>query len=74
MVNGAIHSFAQAAALELKNGIRLNVVSSGVVEDAYEKYQSYFPGHPPISMDKMVLGYIRSVEGKGNGQIIRIYT
>jgi len=73
MVNGGIHSFVQAAALELENGIRLNVVSSGVVEDAYEKYRSYFPGHPPISMDKMVLGYVRSVEGKGNGQIIRIY-
>ena len=73
MVNGGIHSFVQAAALELENGIRLNVVSSGVVEDAYEKYRSYFPGHPPIAMDKMVLGYVRSVEGKGNGQIIRIY-
>ena len=73
MVNGGIHSFVQAAALELENGIRLNVVSSGVVEDAYEKYRSYFPGHPPIAMDKMMFGYIRSVEGKGTGQVIRIY-
>lgn len=73
MVNGGIHSFAQAAALELENGIRLNVVSTGVVEDAYKKYQDYFPGHNPIPMQKMLRGYIRSVEGKGNGQIIRIY-
>ena len=73
MVNGAIHSFAKAAVLELENGIRLNVVSTGVVENAYKKYQSYFPGHTPISMEKMMRGYIRSVEGKGNGQIIRIY-
>ena len=73
MVNGAIHSFVQAAALEMENGIRINVVSSGVVEDAYEKYKDYFPGHTPIPMDKMVRGYIRSVIGKGNGQIIRIY-
>jgi NAD(P)-dependent dehydrogenase (short-subunit alcohol dehydrogenase family) len=73
MVNGAIHSFAQAAVLELENGIRLNVVSSGLVEDAVEKYREYFPGHNPIPMTKVVNGYIRSVEGKGTGQVIRIY-
>ncbi len=73
MVNGGIHSFVKAVALELKNGVRLNVVSSGVVEDAYAKYESYFPGHPPIPMDKMIFGYVRSVQGKGTGQIIRIY-
>lgn len=73
MVNGGIHSFAKAAALELENEIRLNVVSTGVVEDAYEKYKNYFPGHTPIPMDKMIRGYIRSVKGRGTGQIIRIY-
>jgi len=73
MVNGGVHSFVQAAALELKD-VRLNVVSSGVVRDAYAKYESYFPGHPPIEMDKMMLGYVRSVKGRGNGQIYRIYS
>ncbi len=73
MVNGAVHSFVQAAALEMKKKIRLNVVSSGVVIDAYDKYESYFPGHPPIEMDKMMHGYVRSVEGRGTGQVIRIY-
>jgi len=73
MVNGGIHSFVQAAALELKNGIRLNVVSTGVVENAYKKYKDYFPGHFPIPMDKMMKGYVRSVAGRRNGQVIRIY-
>ncbi|MFT4567175.1 MAG: NAD(P)-dependent dehydrogenase (short-subunit alcohol dehydrogenase family) [Saprospiraceae bacterium] len=73
MVNRGIHSFVQAAALELKNGIRLNVVSTGVVENAYKKYESYFPGHTPIPMNRMIRGYVRSVEGRGNGQVIRIY-
>lgn len=73
MVNGALHSFVQAAALELKNGHRINVVSSGLVQDAYERYKDYFPGHHPIPMDKMVNGYVRSLYGKGNGEIIRIY-
>ena len=73
MVNGAIHSFVKAVVLELDNGIRVNAVSSGLVEDALDKYEDYFPGHNPIPMDKMLRGYIRSVEGKANGEIIRIY-
>ncbi len=73
MVNGAIHSFVKAVALEMENGVRVNVVSSGLVEDAVHKYKDYFPGHHPIPMDKMVRGYIRSVMGKGSGEVIRIY-
>ncbi|UJH67437.1 short chain dehydrogenase [Allomuricauda sp. SCSIO 65647] len=73
MVNGGIHSFVKAASLELKKGHRLNAVTAGMVEDAYEKYKDYFPGHNPIPMKKVVNGYIRSIFGKGNGEIIRIY-
>jgi NAD(P)-dependent dehydrogenase (short-subunit alcohol dehydrogenase family) len=73
MVNGGIHSFARAAALELKNELRINVVSSGLVEDAVEKYEAYFPGHNPIPMKKVINGYVKSVEGKGTGEIIRMY-
>ena len=73
MVNGGIHSFVQAVNLEMENEIRVNVVSLGVVEDAYEKYKDYFPGHNPVSMKKAVNAYVRSVEGKGSGEIIRIY-
>lgn len=73
MVNGAIHSFVKAVALELENGQRINVVSSGMVQDAYEKYRDYFPGHSPIPMEKVVRGYERSIHGKNNGEVIRIY-
>ena len=73
MVNGAIHSFVQAVALEIEHGIRVNVVSLGMVEDAYEKYKDYFPGHNPVPMKKAINAYVRSVRGRGNGEIIRIY-
>jgi NAD(P)-dependent dehydrogenase (short-subunit alcohol dehydrogenase family) len=73
MVNGGIHSFVKAVSLELNNSIRINVVSSGLVEDAVEKYEDYFPGHNPIPMKKVINGYIKSVEGKSNGEIIRMY-
>jgi NAD(P)-dependent dehydrogenase (short-subunit alcohol dehydrogenase family) len=73
MVNGAIHSFVKAVSLEIKNDIRVNVVSPGLVEDSKEKFGDYFPGHTPVSMDKMVSGYIKSIEGKIRGEVIRIY-
>ena len=73
MVNGGIHSFVQAVALELENGIRVNVVSLGMVEDAFEKYKDYFPGHNLIPTNKVINAYLRSVKGKDNGNIIRIY-
>ena len=72
MVNGAIQSFVKAVALELENGIRVNVISADLVEDAYEKYKDYFPGNTPVAMPKVVDGYVKSVEGRINGEIIRI--
>ena len=73
MVNGGIHSFVKAVSLELQNSIRINVVSSGLVEDAVEKYEAYFPGHNPIPMNKVINGYVKSVLGCANGEIIRMY-
>lgn len=73
MVNGGVHSFVQAAALEMERGVRINAVSLGMVEAAYDKYKSYFPGHNPIPMDMVVNAYVRSVQGKDNGKVIRFY-
>jgi NAD(P)-dependent dehydrogenase (short-subunit alcohol dehydrogenase family) len=73
MVNGAIHSFVKAVNLEMDNDIRVNVVSLGMVQDAYAKYKDYFPRHNPVPMSKAVNAYVRSVEGKGRGEIIRFY-
>ena len=72
MVNGAIQSFTKAVALEMKNGIRVNVVSADLVEDAYEKYKDYFPGNTPVPMGKVVDGYIKCLFGKINGAVVRI--
>lgn len=72
MVNGGIHSFVRAVALELENGIRINAVSSDLVEDAFEKYKDYFPGNTPVPMHKIVDGYVKSIEGKITGRILKI--
>ena len=73
LVNGGVNSFALAAALELPRGMRINAVCPTVVEDSAEMYADFFPGFDPAPMQKVVNGYIRCVEGKITGRIIRIY-
>ena len=73
MVNGALHSFVKAVAMELKSEQRINIVSSGLVDAAVDKYESYFPGHNPVPMSKVINAYVKCIEGRINGQIIRIY-
>ena len=72
MVNGALHSFVKAVDLEM-GLVRVNAVSLGLVEDAYEQYHRYFPGYNVISTAQVVNAYVRSVEGKMRGKIIRMY-
>jgi len=73
MVNGAIHSFVKAVALELLRGQRINVVSPGLVEGSVDRYADYFPGFNPIPWYKVINGFVRSIEGKNTGEVIRIY-
>lgn len=73
LVNGAINSFVIGAAVELENGVRINAISPGVVEDSRDYYGPYFPGHVPVSMDRVAAGYTKSVEGAITGQVVNIY-
>lgn len=73
MVNGGIHGFVRAAALEMQNGTRINAVASGLVEASAEKYRNVFPGHIPVPMNRVAAAYIRCVDGRGNGEIVRVY-
>lgn len=73
LVNGAVHSFVKAAALELENGLRVNVVAPGLVEDSYERLKGFFPGVTPVPMDRVGAAYADAVEGMMNGELIRVY-
>lgn len=72
MVNGALHSFVLAASRELRDH-RINVVAAGLVEDAKEKYEAYFPGQIPVSMDRVAAAYKSSLLGNMTGEVIRVY-
>jgi len=73
MVNGGVNSFVLAASQELASGIRINVVCPTEVEDSVGEFGDAFAGFTPASMERVVNGYIRSVEGKITGRVIKIY-
>ena len=70
--DGAIDAFVISAAIEMPRGLRINAVSPGLLVDAAQKYDGYFPGHDPVSSKRVGLGYAKSVEGGLNGQIIKV--
>lgn len=72
MVNGAIDSFVQSAALELPNSIRINAVSPTVIEEAWDRYGGYFPGFEPVPVKKVALAYRKSVEGIQTGRVFYV--
>jgi len=73
MVNGGIQSFVLAASQEIDTAIRLNVVCPGLIQASAKKYGAFFPGHQPISMEKLFLGYQKCLEGGIQGQIVKIF-
>ena len=58
IANGGVNSFVLAASLEMERGIRINVISPAKVAD--------------IPVSDLVNGYVKSIEGSCNGEILRI--
>ena len=71
-VNAAIGGFVRSAAIEMPRGLRINVVSPGLIEESVRKYDGFFPGHEPVSSARAGLGFAKSVEGAITGQVIII--
>ena len=68
--NGAIDGFITGAAIEMPRGLRINVVSPGLLDVSAGRYGSFFPGHDPVSSRRVGLAYAKSVEGVVTGQVI----
>ena len=72
MVNGALESFARAAAIELPRGLRINVVSPTVFVESMGGYAPFFRGFEPVPVARAALAFSRSIEGRQTGQIYRV--
>jgi NAD(P)-dependent dehydrogenase (short-subunit alcohol dehydrogenase family) len=72
MVNGALDSFVRAAAIELPRGLRINVVSPGVLVESLPVFGDYFRGHEPVPASRVGNAFLKSVEGRLTGQVIEV--
>lgn len=52
-MNGALDDFVRGASIEMPRGIRINAVSPGLLEASAKKYEGFFPGHVPVSADRV---------------------
>ncbi|MEM8795763.1 MAG: short chain dehydrogenase [Pseudomonadota bacterium] len=67
--NGALAGFVKGAAIEMPRGLRVNVVSPGLLEIFEPRYGAWFPGHKPVSSADVARAYAKSVEGALTGQV-----
>jgi len=73
MVGGALAGFVMGAAIEMPRGIRINLVSPGVFEEAMEAYGPFFRGFDPVPVARAARGFSRSIEGLETGKTYRVY-
>jgi len=70
MVNAGLEGFVRAAALEVKRGIRVNVVSPIWVKETMEAMG--MDASEGMSAVQTALAYKESVEGKRNGEVLNV--
>ena len=68
--NGALAGFVKSAAIEMDRGLRVNVVSPGMLDVSAPRYGAWFHGHKPVLSHDVGLAYAKCVEGALTGQIV----
>ncbi|WP_084106724.1 short chain dehydrogenase [Demequina sp. NBRC 110056] len=71
MANGALESYVMAAAPEMPRGIRINVVSPGVLESS-TGHHALFPGFTPVPDAVVGQAYLRAVAGARTGRTLAL--
>lgn len=67
-VNNAVEGFARGAALELRRGLRINVVNPSLLEESAHKFEALFYGFEPVPAARVARAYSRCVEGAESGK------
>lgn len=68
--NGALGGFVRSAAIEMQRGLRVNVVSPGMLDVSAPRFGAWFQGHKPVSSHDVGLAYAKCVEGALTGQVV----
>jgi NAD(P)-dependent dehydrogenase (short-subunit alcohol dehydrogenase family) len=72
LVNGALDCFVRAAAIELPRGLRINVVSPGLLDESAGALGDYFRGHETVPGKRSANAFAKSVEGRLTGQVFHV--
>jgi NAD(P)-dependent dehydrogenase (short-subunit alcohol dehydrogenase family) len=72
-VNLALEGFVAGAALDMRRGVRINVVAPTVLTESVAQYGHLFPGFEPADGKRVALAYARSVDGPETGKVYRVY-
>jgi NAD(P)-dependent dehydrogenase (short-subunit alcohol dehydrogenase family) len=73
LVNAGLEGFVLGASVDMPRGIRINIVSAGIVAETKEKYSPLFNGFEPVPAKRVAVAYSRSVEGAQTGQVYRVF-
>ncbi|MEE9454231.1 MAG: short chain dehydrogenase [Paracoccaceae bacterium] len=68
--NGALAGFVKSAAIEIDRGLRVNVVSPGMLDVSAPRFGAWFQGHKPVPSHDVGLAYAKCVEGALTGQVV----
>ena len=68
--NGALAGFVKSAAIEMARGVRVNVVSPGMLDVSAPRYGAWFQGHKPVPSHDVGLAYAKCVEGALTGKVV----
>lgn len=68
--NGALAGFVKSAAIEMTRGVRVNVVSPGLLDVSVQRYGAWFAGHRPVSSTDVGRAYVKCVQGALTGQVV----
>ena len=72
LVNGALDGFVVGSAIEMPRGLRINVVSPGVLIESLPVFGDYFRGFEAVSGKRVADAYVKSVEGLQTGKVISV--
>ncbi len=70
LANGALAGFAKSAAIEMPPGVRINVVSPGLLNVSEGRYGALFPGHERVPSEQVGRAFAKCIEGTINGQVV----
>jgi hypothetical protein len=73
VISGGLPSFVLSASIELDHGMRVNAASPTMVSDAAGNYAHLFPGMEAAPMSRIVAAFVRCIEGRRTGEIVRVY-